>query len=65
MMPRSLIAGLDGPTLRLLATIADQLERPRFVDPARAAEELADMIERGTRPTIGWYRRHTTGSGSS
>lgn len=54
----ALIAGLDGPTLRELAAIADQLKRPTIVDPERAAEELAEMLEAGTRPTIGWWRRH-------
>ncbi|MGP0108124.1 MAG: hypothetical protein ACLPR9_04545 [Acidimicrobiales bacterium] len=53
-----LVRHLDGPTLRHLAATAEALYRPRFSDPGAAAEALAAMAARGTRPTIGWWRRH-------
>ena len=51
------LAALDGPTLHALACLADDLRRPRFVDPVQAAEELAAMPF-GTTPGLGWWRRH-------
>ena len=51
-------AKLSARTLRHLAAIADQRERREFVDPERAAQELAEMIVRNDQPTIGWYRRN-------
>ncbi|MGA2307377.1 MAG: hypothetical protein ABSH29_24790 [Acidimicrobiales bacterium] len=54
-----LVAGFDAETLRLLAAVAEERDRPRFHDAAQAAEEIAAMVERGTVPTIGWWRRHT------
>ncbi len=52
-----ILAVLDGPTLHALACLADELRRPRFVDPKQAAEELAAMGP-DTRPGLGWWRRH-------
>jgi len=49
---------LPARTLRHLAAIADRQERREFVDPERAAQEIAQMLSQGTRPTIGWYRRN-------
>jgi hypothetical protein len=53
-----LVRHLNGPTLRHLAATAEALHRPGFSDPGAAAEALAAMAARGTRPTIGWWRRH-------
>jgi hypothetical protein len=50
--------GLSADTLRHLASIAERAERREFVDPERAATEIAQMLTNGTRPTIGWYRRN-------
>jgi hypothetical protein len=55
-----LVAGFDGETLRHLAAVADARDHPRFRDPAKAAEEIADMLQRGDVPTVGWWKRHTT-----
>jgi len=38
--------------------MAHRATRFVFDDPAAAAAELVDMLAAGTRPTIGWYRRH-------
>ena len=57
------IADLPADVLRHLASIAAEYERPRFIDPERAAEELADMVTRGTCPTIGWFRRNLVRGG--
>jgi len=54
-----LVAGFDGETLRHLAAVADARDHPRFHDSAKAAEEIAAMLERGDVPTIGWWKRHT------
>ena len=51
-------ARLSARTLRHLAAIADRQERREFIDPERAAQELAEMICRNDQPTIGWYRRN-------
>lgn len=51
-------AGLDAAVLRELAAIADRDTRPLPVDPDRMASELADMLARDDRPTIGWYTRN-------
>ena len=50
------LAALDGPTLHALACLADDLRRPRFLDPKQAAEELAAMGQE--TPGLGWWRRH-------
>lgn len=42
-------ARLPARTLRQLAAIAERQERREFVDPERAANELAEMISRGDR----------------
>jgi len=52
------LANLPAATLRHLAALAEQSERPQFVDPVAAADELGAMLVSGGRPTIGWYRRH-------
>jgi len=51
-------AKLSARTLRHLAALADRQERREFIDPERAAEELAEMLSRNDQPTIGWYRRN-------
>ena len=52
------VAGLPAATLRELAAPAERRQRREFIDPERAATELAEMLAAGDRPTIGWYRRH-------
>jgi len=52
------VAGLPAATLRELAALAERRQRREFIDPERAAAELAEMLVAGDRPTIGWYRRH-------
>ena len=54
----ALIAGLDGPTLRLLARIADDRDHPKAVDPAAMADELGRILEAGGSPTVGFFRHH-------
>ena len=51
---------LDPAVLRELAWLLEhQNGRTRgFVDPKRAATELAAILERGGTPTIGWWRRN-------
>ena len=49
---------LPGDTLRHLAAIAEHFDRPYFSHPEQAAEELVEMLDQGTRPALGWYRRH-------
>ena len=49
---------LSPATLRHLASLKDRAERERYDDTDAMAEELAQMLLAGTRPTIGWYRRH-------
>jgi hypothetical protein len=52
------LGALDPITLRELASLADRASRPVPVDPERMAEELAEMVDRGDRPTIGWFKRN-------
>ena len=52
------VAALPPDVLRELANMAHRATRFVFDDPAAAAAELVDMLAAGTRPTIGWYRRH-------
>jgi len=52
------VATLPPQTLRELAALAERSNRLEFVDPEQAAAELADMLIRGDRPALGWYRRH-------
>jgi hypothetical protein len=51
---------LDPATLRALASLLEEspVHARRFVDPDQAAAELAEILDRGTTPTIGWWRRH-------
>jgi len=53
-----LVRHLDGDTLRQLAASADSLHHRHFTDPERAAQEYADIVAKGGRPTLGWWRRH-------
>jgi hypothetical protein len=50
------VAGLPARTLRELAALAERQERPEFIDTELAVTELVDMLAKGQRPTIGWYR---------
>ena len=67
--PQAVDPGCDTPgwltsippaVLRELAALVERRHHLQFIDPARAAAELAVMLDAGTRPTIGWYRRHTS-----
>jgi hypothetical protein len=51
---------VDPTVLRELAWLLEhrQGRTRRFVDPARAATELGEILERGGTPTIGWWRRN-------
>jgi hypothetical protein len=52
------VAALPPDVLRELANMGYRGTRFLFNDPTAAAAELVDMLAAGTRPTIGWYRRH-------
>ncbi|HVX23336.1 MAG TPA: hypothetical protein VHB02_18490 [Acidimicrobiales bacterium] len=52
------MATLPADTLFHLAAIAKHYDRREFKDPQLAAEELAEMLSKGQRPALGWYRRH-------
>jgi hypothetical protein len=52
------VATLPPEVLRELANMAHRATGFVFDDPAAVAAELVDMLAAGTRPTIGWYRRH-------
>ena len=52
------LAVLPPRTLRELVALGERGIRPEVTDPVRAAAEIADMLEQGTRPTIGCWRRH-------
>jgi hypothetical protein len=52
------LASLDPVTLRELASLADRASRPVPIDPERMADELAQMAERGDRPSVGWFKRN-------
>lgn len=52
---------LDPSTLRHLAATSEALRRVRLDDPQQCADEMLEMLERGSKPTIGWWRRHTVG----
>lgn len=51
---------VDPAVLRELAWLLEHRNgRMRtFVDPKRAAAELADILDRGGTPTIGWWKRN-------
>ena len=49
---------LSPSVLRHLAAAKESASRPRYDDTEAMAEELAAMLVSGSRPTIGWYRRH-------
>ena len=53
-----LVRHLDGDTLRELAALADGLHQRHFIDPELAAREYADIVAKGGRPALGWWRRH-------
>ncbi|MGD0985082.1 MAG: hypothetical protein ABSA65_14900 [Acidimicrobiales bacterium] len=50
----SALIGLDAATLRALADAVERRGR-KVLDPKATAEELAEFVERGTGPTIGWW----------
>ena len=52
---------LDPAVLRELASLLEQgpSQARRFLDPEKAATELAEILGRGATPSIGWWRRHT------
>ncbi len=51
---------VDPAVLRELAWLLEHRhgQTRRFVDPAQAAGELAEILGRGGTPTIGWWRRN-------
>ena len=49
---------LSPSVLRHLAAAKERASRPRYDDTDAMAEDLALMLIAGTRPTVGWYRRH-------
>ena len=49
---------LSPSVLRHLAAAKERASRPRYDATEAMAEELAAMLMSGSRPTIGWYRRH-------
>ena len=49
---------LTPSVLRHLAAAKEPAVRPDYDDTEAMAEELALMVLKGRRPTIGWYRRH-------
>ena len=49
---------LSPSVLRHVAAAKERASRPEYDDTEAMAEELALMVMRGTRPTIGWYLRH-------
>lgn len=51
---------LDPAVLRELAWLLEHRNGrvKTFVDPKRAAAELADILDRGGTPTIGWWKRN-------
>ena len=53
---------LSPSVLRHLAAAKERATRPRYDDTEAMAEELASMLMSGSRPTIGWYRRHRIAS---
>ena len=55
---------LSPSVLRHLAAAKEHATRPHYDDTDAMAEELAAMVMAGTRPTIGWYRRHRAPSPS-
>lgn len=59
------VATLPAEVLSHLAAIARDLERPRFYDPEAAADEVVAMLVAGTRPALGWWRRHIARAGMS
>jgi hypothetical protein len=56
---------LSPSVLRHLAAAKECSLRPTYSDTPAMAEELTAMLMDGRRPTIGWYRRHRTGSTTS
>jgi len=51
---------IDPAVLRELAWLVEHRSGQRrvFVDPKRAAGELAAILDRGGTPTIGWWARN-------
>jgi hypothetical protein len=50
---------LDPATLRGLASLIEDRgpQRRPLRDPEASAQALAEMLEQGATPTIGWWRR--------
>jgi hypothetical protein len=55
---------LSPSVLRPLAAAKERATRPRYDGTDAMAEELAFMLMAGTRPTIGWLRRHRSARSS-
>lgn len=49
---------LSPSVLRHLAATKEWVSRPHYDDTSAMADELVEMLAAGTRPTVGWYRRH-------
>jgi hypothetical protein len=49
---------LSPSVLRHLAAAKERASRPHYDDTSAMADELVAMLIAGTRPTVGWYRRH-------
>ena len=49
---------LSPSVLRHLAAAKEWASRPNYDDTSAMADELVEMLAAGTRPTVGWYRRH-------
>jgi|GEM_PF-2429328 len=48
---------LSASTLRHLAALRQEHDRAQYINYLATAEELAEMLCAGRKPTIGWYRR--------
>jgi hypothetical protein len=49
------LIGLDAATLRALADAVERRGR-KVLDPKATAEELVELLDAGTGPTIGWWQ---------
>lgn len=52
------LVGMDAATLRELASLAEQRDRPRWLNAGTLAAEVAEIVGRGSQPALGLYRRH-------
>lgn len=55
---------LSPSVLRHLAAAKEKRSLPHYDDTEAMGRELADMLDRGTRPTVGWHLRHRTAATS-